>query len=284
MGRLHDQMKRDLELKNYSPKTRACYLASVKSVVLHFHRSREQLSDQEIREYLHYLIHEKKASQSVISQAYSALKFLYETTLKRDWNGFRIPRAKMGKKLPVVLSLQEIQVILSATRNLKHRALLMTIYSAGLRVSEVVHLKVSDIDSQRMMIRVQQGKGEKDRYTLLARRTLEVLREYWRAYRPKDWLFPGQPAKGSLSVSAVQRIFEKVLDQAGIKKHATVHTLRHSFATHLLEAGTDLYHIQRLLGHTTPKTTAIYLHLSRKDLGGVSSPIDLLETTGKSTS
>ncbi len=283
MGRLHDQMKRDMELKNYSPKTRSCYLASVKSFALHFHRSPAELGDQEIREYLHYLIQEKKVSQSAISQSYSALKFFYETTLKRDWNGFRIPRVKMGKKLPVVLSLQEIQAILSAARNLKHRALLMTTYSAGLRVSEVVHLKVSDIDSQRMMIRVQQGKGEKDRYTLLARRTLEVLREYWRSYRPKDWLFPGQPAKGSLSVSAVQRIFEKVLDQAGIKKHATVHTLRHSFATHLLEAGTDLYHIQRLLGHTTPKTTAIYLHLSRKDLGGVSSPIDLLGGPGKLT-
>jgi integrase/recombinase XerD len=119
---------------------------------------------------------------------------------------------------------------------------------------------------------------------LLAQRTLEVLREYWRAYRPKEWLFPGQPAKGSLSVSSVQKVFEKILHEAGVKKHATVHTLRHSFATHLLEAGTDLYHIQRLLGHTTPKTTAIYLHLSRKDLGGVSSPIDLLEGTGKPTS
>ncbi len=283
MGRLRDQMKRDLELKNYSPKTRVCYLAAVKSFALHFHRSPDQLSEQEIREYLHYLIQEKKASQSVISQGYSALKFFYETTLKRDWNGFRIPRAKMGKRLPVVLSPQEIQAILSAARNLKHRALLMTIYSAGLRVSEGVHLKVSDIDSQRMVIRVRQGKGEKDRYTLLAQRTLEVLRDYWRAYRPKEWLFPGQPAKGSLSVSSVQKVFGEVLQKAGIKKHATVHTLRHSFATHLMEAGNDLYHIQHLLGHTTPKTTTIYLHLSRKDLGGVRSPIDFLERPGKPT-
>ncbi len=284
MGRLHDEMKRDLELKNYSPKTRSCYLASVKSYAVHFHRSPEQLGDEEIREYLHYLIQERKASQSSISQTYSALKFLYETTLKRDWNGFRIPRSKMGKRLPVVLSQQEIQAIFSATRNLKHRAILMTIYSAGLRVSEVVRLKVSDIDSQRMVIRVEQGKGAKDRYTLLGKRTLEVLRDYWRAYRPEDWLFPGQPAKGSLSVSSVQKVFEKVLHEAGINKPATVHTLRHSFATHLLEAGTDLYHIQRLLGHTTPKTTTIYFHLSRKDLGGVSSPIDHLEEPGKSPS
>jgi integrase/recombinase XerD len=190
---------------------------------------------------------------------------------------------QMGKRLPVVLSSQEVQAIFSATRNLKHRALLMTIYSAGLRVSEVVHLKVSDIDSQRMMIRVRQGKGQKDRYTLLAQRTLEVLREYWKEYRPQDWLFPGKPENEALSVSAVQRVFEKVLLQAGIKKPASVHTLRHSFATHLLEAGTDLYHIQRLLGHTSPKTTAIYLHLSRKNLGGVTSPLDLMERTGKST-
>ena len=283
MGRLHDQMKRDLELKNYSPKTRSCYLASVKGFALHFHRSPAELGDQEIREYLHYLIQEKKASQSVISQSYSALKFLYETTLKRDWNGLRIPRAKMGKKLPVVLSQQEIQAIFSATRNLKHRALLMTIYSAGLRVSEAVHLKVSDIDSQRMMIRVQQGKGDKDRYTLLAKRTLEVLREYWREYRPKDWLFYSHSFERPLSSRTVQVVLNRVLHQAGIKKPATVHTLRHSFATHLLEAGTDLYHIQHLLGHKSPKTTTIYLHLSRKDMVNVISPIDRWEKMGKLT-
>jgi site-specific recombinase XerD len=241
------------------------------------------LGDPEIRKYLHHLIQEKKACQSSISQAYSALKFFYETTLKRDWNGFRIPRVKMGKKLPVVLSREEIQAIFSATENLKHRALLMTIYSAGLRVSEVVHLKVSDLDSQRMVMRVQQGKGQKDRYTILSQRTLEVLRDYWREYRPQDWLFPGNPATEPLSVSAVQRVFGKVLLRAGIKKPASVHTLRHSFATHLLEDGTDLYHIQRLLGHTSPKTTTVYLHLSRRDLRSVTSPLDLMEGTGKPT-
>jgi site-specific recombinase XerD len=255
----------------------------MRSFALHFHRSPEELGEKEIRDYLHYLIQEKRASQSGVSQAYSALKFFYETTLKRDWNGFGIPRVQKGKKLPVVLSQQEIQVILSAIRNLKHRALLMTIYSAGLRLSEVVRLKVSDIDSQRMMIRVQQGKGQKDRYTLLAQRTLEVLRDYWKEYRPSGWLFPGKTAAEPLSVSSVQKVFEKVLLRAGVKKQASVHTLRHSFATHLLEAGTDLYHIQRLLGHTTPNTTAVYLHVSRKDLGGLISPIDLLGGIGKPT-
>jgi len=248
----------------------------MRSFALHFHRSPDEMGDPEIREYLHHLIQEKKASQSGISQAYSALKFFYETTLKRDWNGLRIPRVQMKRKLPVVLSLQEIQAIFAATANLKHRALLMTIYSAGLRVSEVVHLKVSDLDSQRMVIRVQQGKGEKDRYTLLAQRTLEVLREYWREYRPQGWLFPGKPETEPLSVSAVQRVFEKVLHQAGIKKPATVHTLRHSFATHMLENGVNIRVLQELLGHADVKTTEIYTHVMSRDVRSLCSPLDLL--------
>jgi len=283
MGRLHDQMKRDLELKNYSPKTRSCYLASVRSFALHFHRSPDELGDSEIREYLHYLLTDRKVSQSTMSQAYSGLKFFYETTLKRDWDGFRIPRVKMRKKLPVVLSQQEIQALFSVIKNLKHRAILMTIYSAGLRISEALHLRISDIDSQRMMMRIGHGKGDKDRYTLLAKRNLDILREYWREYRPLDWLFYGQSRERPLSIRAAEKVFDKAIHQAGIKKPATLHTLRHSFATHLLEAGTDLYHIQHLLGHQSPKTTTIYLHLSRRDLVKVISPIDLLEETGKLT-
>ncbi len=267
MGKLYEQMKVDLELRNLSPRTRSCYLTWVRSFALHFHRSPEGMGDPEVREYLHYLIEAKKVSQSAVNQAYSALKFFYETTLKRDWNGYRIPRAQKAKKLPVILSQQEIQRIFSAIGNLKHRAVLMTIYSAGLRLGEVVHLKVSDLDSERMTIRVRQGKGQKDRYTLLAQRTLDILREYWKEYRPQGWLFPGKPESEPLSVSAVQRVLEKALLRAGIQKAASVHTLRHSFATHLLEAGTDLIHIQRLLGHTSLRTTAVYLHLSRKDLG-----------------
>jgi site-specific recombinase XerD len=276
-------MKMDLELKNYSPKTKACYLACVKSFALHFGKSPEAMSDNEIREYLHYLIKEKSASQSAINQAYSALKFFYHTTLERDWNGLRIPRIKTRKKLPVVLSMQEIQAIFSVIRNLKHKTILITTYSAGLRLSEVAHLKISDIDSQRMMIRIQQGKGNKDRYTLLARRTLDILRDYWKMYRPFNWLFPGNLKDMPISGRTIQKVFEKSLHKTGIKKKATVHTLRHSFATHLLEAGTDLYHIQHLLGHTTAKTTAIYLHLSRKELARVISPIDLFEEPGNLT-
>ena len=284
MGRLHDQMKMDLELRDYSPKTTSCYLACVRGFALHFGQSPDIMGDTEIRDYLYYLIKEKKASQSAINQTYSALKFFYETTLERDWNGSKIPRVKMRKNLPVVLSHEEVQSILSATKNLKHKALLMTIYSAGLRLSEAAHLKISDIDSKRMMIRVCQGKGNKDRYTLLGKRTLDILGDYYREYRPHDWLFPGERAENPVSSRTIQKVFEKALHRAGIKKEATVHTLRHSFATHLLEAGTDLYHIQHLLGHTTAKTTAIYLHLSRKDLARVVSPIDLIEEPEKQIS
>ena len=283
MGRLYDQMKRDLELRNFSPHTRRTYLACVRRFALYFHRSPEELGDSEIREYLHYLIKERNVSQGAVTQAYGALKFFYETTLKRDWEGFRIPKGKMGRRLPIVLSQQEVEALFGAIKNLKHRAILMTIYSAGLRISEALHLKLSDIDSQRMTIRIEHGKGNKDRYTLLGKRNLDILREYWRKYHPKDWLFCNPSRKKPLSTNAVRRVFYKALRQAGIKKPAIVHTLRHSFATHLLEAGTDLYHIQHLLGHTNPKTTAVYLHLSRKELTKVTSPLDLLEEPEKPT-
>ncbi len=283
MGRLYDQMKRDLELRNFSPRTRTIYLAWVKRFALYFHRSPEELGDPEIRQYLHYLIKERNVSQGAVTQAYGALKFFYETTLKRDWEGFRIPKGKMGKRLPIVLSQQEVEALFGAIKNLKHRAILMTIYSAGLRIGEVLGLKTSDIDSQRMMIRIEHGKGNKDRYTLLGKRNLDILREYWRKYRPKDWLFCNPSHKKPLSSAAVRKVFNKALRQAGIKKPAMVHTLRHSFATHLLEAGTDLYHIQHLLGHTNPRTTAVYLHLSRKELTKVTSPLDLLKEPEKPT-
>jgi len=275
MGRLRERMKMDLELRGYSPRTRSCYLTCVRDFALHFGRSPEVMGEEEIRGYLHYLIYEKKASQSLVSQVYSALKFFYQTTLQRGWEMSKVPRLKVSKKLPVVLSQGEIRAIFSATRNLKHKAILMTIYSAGLRVSEAAHLKVSDIDSGRMMIRVEEGKGKKDRYTLLASGTLDILREYWRFYRPVGWLFSGSQPDKPISCSSIQKVFKRVLDKAGIEKRATVHTLRHSFATHLLEAGTDLYHIQHLLGH---KTAAIYLHVSQKELARIVSPLDLLES------
>lgn len=277
MGRLYDQMKMDLELKNFSPKTVSCYLACMVHFVRHYGRSPEEMGEEEIRNYLYFLMKQKKVSQSSINQAYSAMKFFYETTVQREWNGIKIPRLKNRKKLPVVLSKHEVHCLLESLDNLKHRAILATIYSGGLRVGEATRLKVSDIDSKRMMIRVQAGKGNKDRYTLLGNRALIDLRQYWMAYKPVDWLFPGSEPVNPISIASVQRVFKQALNRTGIKKKATVHTLRHSFATHLLESGTDLYYIQRFLGHTAASTTSIYLHITGKDLGRIKSPIDLLE-------
>lgn len=276
MGRLRDQMKMDMELKNYSLRTMETYLGCVRGFAAYYGKSPEAMDHDEVRNYLYYMLKEKKASQSAINQAYSALKFLYQTTLRREWDSLKIPRCKMRKRLPVVLSDQEVERLFSATRNLKHRAILMTIYSGGLRLGEATHLKVSDIDSERMTIKVR-GKGDKDRYTLLGRRTLEILRIYWKVHQPVDWLFPSRRLDQPLSHSTIQRAFKEALRRSGIKKPACVHSLRHSFATHLLEAGTDLYHIQRLLGHTTPSTTTVYLHVTRKDLTRIVSPIDLLQ-------
>ncbi len=276
MGKLRDQMEMDMRLRRFSPKTIACYLACMKGVAKHFRKSPAELGDEEIRAYLHHLMEERKVSQSVLVQTYSALKFFFEKTLQKQWNAFRIPRCKQRRKLPGVLAREEVESILSATRNLKHRAILMTIYSAGLRIGEVTRLKVSDIDSRRMMIRVNEGKGLKDRYTLLGERNLEMLRRYWKAYRPLEWLFPGRNASTPVSISGIQRVFKTSLAKAGIKKKASVHTLRHCFATHLLESGTDLYYIQRLLGHKSAGTTSVYLHITGKDIGKIKSPIDSL--------
>ena len=276
MGKLREQMKMDLKLKGYSPKTQTAYLGYMKKFVRYFGRSPAKMGEEEIREYLYHLITEKDLGDSSINSAYSALKFFYETTLGRDWNVAKIPRRKTEKRLPVVLDGSEIKQLLAVTANLKHRALLMITYSAGLRVSETAHLRVSDIDSKRMQLRVAQGKGKKDRYALLSPVTLNLLRDYWRQYRPFSWLFPGRSPERPISTRSIQKVFKDAKRKAGIKKPATVHTLRHSFATHLLEAGTDIYRVQKLMGHTTPKTTAIYIHLRRQDLLKVVSPLDSL--------
>jgi site-specific recombinase XerD len=186
----------------------------------------------------------------------------------------RYPKAK--KKLPVVLDLAEIKALLSVMENLKHRALLTITYSSGLRISEAACLKVTDIDSKRMMVRVQQGKGGKDRYSILSQTALELLRRYWRQYRPKEWLFEGQKEGTHICLTAIRQIFLEAKERAGITKPASPHTLRHSFATHLIEAGTSLHHVQLLLGHRSPTTTTVYLHVSKMNLSKVASPLDSL--------
>lgn len=274
MGILRERMAQDLRLRNYSPKTIKAYLFTVQQFAVHFRRSPRQLGEVELRQYLDYLLTEKQLAFSSVNIAYHALRFCYETTLQQEWNIGRLPRPRQAKQLPVVLSPQEVEMTLAQVRSPKQRAILTVMYSAGLRVGEAVQLCVEDIDSQRMTIRVRQGKGRRDRYTILAQRTLLLLREYWRRYRPRTWLFPGISQVKPLSTRSVQRAFQKGLRAAGIIKPASVHTLRHSFATHLLEQGTNLAHISRLLGHSRLQTTGIYLHISQQELGRVISPWD----------
>jgi integrase/recombinase XerD len=239
MGKLREQMKGDLELKGLSPNTQEIYLRQVSQFSHHFKRSPYHLGEKEIKEYLLYLIREKKVSTSTVNQCYHALKFLYAKTLNRSWVMARVPRVKSLKQLPVVLDREEVESLFSVTKNVKHRAILMLIYSSGLRLTEAARLKVTDIDSKRMLVRIKQGKGRKDRYTILSKTALEALREYWNQYRPTEYLFAGRFPGKPLTGRSIQRVLIKAKKLAGIKKPATVHTLRHSFATHLLEAGTD---------------------------------------------
>ena len=232
------------------------------------------MGEKEIKEYLLYILKEKKVSDGTFRQCRSALKFLYRTTMNRDWIVEKIPGPKSKRKLPNVLDLSEVQALFSATRSLKHKAILMVMYSSGLRISETAHLKVSDIDGKRMMVKVCYGKGGKERYTILSHTALECLRQYWRKYRPSEWLFSGRNKNIPIPVNTVRCIFKSVRKRAGITKPASPHTLRHSFATHLVEAGTDLHRVQLLLGHASPKTTTIYLHVSRGSLARVVSPLD----------
>ncbi|MDH4101633.1 MAG: tyrosine-type recombinase/integrase, partial [Nitrospirota bacterium] len=202
------------------------------------------------------------------------LKFFYKHTMKRDYVMEKILFPKAKKQLPVVLDLKEVNALFSVTTNLKHKAILMMAYSSGLRVSEAARLKVSDIDSKRMMVRVRDGKGGKDRYSILSHAALECLRCYWKKYHPREWLFEGMDKDKPISTSSIRYMFNNAKKRSGLKKPATVHTLRHSFATHLIEAGTSLHHVQLLLGHRSPTTTTVYLHVSRVNLAQVASPLD----------
>ena len=276
MSELRNQMQIDMEIRGYSPVTIKYYLAHVSNFAKHFNKSPDLLGDKEIREYLHYCIMEKHLSEGSVNTIHSALKFFYTKTLDREWRSEKLSRIKERRRLPVVLSQSEVKAILDITANLKHKTILTTVYAAGLRVSEAAKLKVSDIDSSNMQIIIREGKGKKDRYTLLSELNLQLLREYWKRYTPRTFLFPGKCPTGPITARSIQRIFENAKNKAGIKKDASVHTLRHSFATHLLEAGTDICYIQRLMGHTSIQTTAIYLHLRRMDLLNIKSPLETL--------
>jgi site-specific recombinase XerD len=284
MGKLRDQMSQEMVLRGFSPETQKTYLHWVQDFVRYTGTSPETTGSEQIRGYLHHLLDIRGLSSTSSQQAYSALKFFYQGVLGRNWTALSIPRAKRPKHLPVVLSVEEVHRLLKAVQSQKYRMVLLVIYSAGLRLSEALKLKVSDIDSDQMMIRVVSGKGQKDRYTVLAKETLSQLRVYWRLYRPIDWLFPGSNPSHYLSPSSVQKVFNRAKVAAHITKYGHVHSLRHSFATHLLASGTDIFYIQRLLGHADLKTTLVYLHVSSRDVARVTSPIDRHVPTDPTTS
>lgn len=273
MSTLREQMQADLQLRGITPRTQKDYLREVSNLAKYFNKSPEELGEKEIKEYLVHLLKDGKISGGTYRYYVSGIKFFYRTTLKREEVVDAIQYPKCKRKLPAVLDLFEVESLFSVTTNLKHKAILMITYSSGLRISEAAHLKITDIDSKRMMVWVQQGKGGKDRYTILSQTALECLREYWRKYHPKEWLFEGN--KGThISISSIRQIFWDAKKRAGITKPASPHTLRHSFATHLIEAGTGLHHVQLLLGHRSPTTTTLYLHVSRLNLAQVTSPLD----------
>lgn len=276
MGKLRERMERDLELRGFSPSSRKAYLYRIRALARYFGRSPDQLRPEDIQRYQLFLTRERKVAWSTYNQAASALRFFYGVTLGKEWAIQEIRYQKSGRRLPVVLSREEICRVLDAVKKLKHRAILMTIYAAGLRVSEALQLRIRDIDSQRMTLRVDQGKARQDRYVMLSPRLLVVLREYWKLERPHYWLFPGQNPQRPLTRAAVHKMFHRARLRAGIIKRVSVHGLRHSFATHLLESGVHLRVVQLLLGHRSLRSTQIYTHVSREDLRDTPSPLDLL--------
>jgi integrase/recombinase XerD len=277
VSELRTRMIDDMTLRGMAAKTQDAYQRAVSGLAAHYHRSPERITDREVQAYLLHLMRERKLSWSSCNVAVYGLRFFYHQTLGREKTTFHIPGPRKPSKLPEILSRQEVARLFTHTGLPRHRVLLMTAYAAGLRVSELVHLRVRDIDSDRMMIRVEQGKGAQDRYTVLSPRLLEELRRYWRLERPAPWLFPRRRAARPMNYTTAERTYIAAKQRAGIAKAGNIHALRHAFATHLLEAGTDLHTIQRLLGHRHISSTTRYLHLARKDVTDRSSPLDLLD-------
>jgi site-specific recombinase XerD len=277
MTQLRKRMVEDMQVRNFSVNTQKSYTYQIAQYARHFAKSPEELSPEDIRTYQVYLTNEKKLTPQSVSIAVSALRFLYITTLHRDWNiEEMIPAPKCPQTLPVVLSPEEVLTFFGHIGNLKHKTVLMTCYAAGLRISEAVSLKPTHIDSQRMVIRVEQGKNRKDRYVMLSERLLEILRHWWRVAKPKNWLFPGKIPGQHITRFAVGESCREAQKRSGLSKPVTPHLLRHGFAVHLLESGTDLRTIQLLMGHRSLSTTARYLRIATSKVCATKSPLDLL--------
>jgi len=266
----------DMQLHRLAPGTQALYLREVASLATYYGRSPDQLTSDEMRAYLYHLLVERRLAWRTCNVTAAAIRFFYVETLGWSMAQLHLPPRTDRQRLPRVLSAEELQRLFRAARHPKHRALLMTTYAAGLRGSEVVRLQVTDIESERRCIRVNQGKGNKDRYTLLSTRLLTELRAYWKLFRPPRWLFPGRLLTEPMPRGTARKIYERTRQRAQLQRGASIHSLRHSFATHLLDAGVDPRTIQGLLGHRALTTTVRYLQVSRQHLGTVRSPFDLL--------
>ncbi len=268
------EMVKRMRLKGCSQKTVKAYTGHVKRLAKYYGKPVDQLDSVQVEEYLLSLVQDAGYAASSVNQAEAALKFLYREVLRQCEVVVNLPRMKQEKKLPDILTKQEVRQIISSVRNLKHRSMLAMAYSSGLRVGEVVRLTIKDVDSKRMLLHVRQSKGKKDRYTVLSAKALALLRDYARQYKPTEWLFEGaQPGK-HISERAAQKVFEGACKKVGVIKDVSIHSLRHAFATHLLENGTDLRYIQELLGHSSPKTTEVYLHVTVSHISGIESPLD----------
>ena len=279
MTELRRRMDDDMLARGFADRTRESYLWAVTGLARFYRRSPDQITDEEVQAYLIHLIRVRQRSWSTCNVAMNGLRFFYHTTLKRNRTTFTIPTPRQSGKLPMVLSREEVQRLLTHATNQRHRTMLMTTYAAGLRLSEVLHLRVRHIDAARMTIRVEQGKGGQDRDTVLSPRLLDVLRAYWKVERPADWLFPARsrgPAR-PMDPSSLQKAYHTAKRRAGLTKPGGIHTLRHCFATHLLESGVDLHTIQRLLGHGHLSSTTRYFQLTRHTQTGPGSPLDLLD-------
>ena len=270
-----EQVVYEMQLRNYSVRTIESYSKLLTKVEKNLELPLDKIGVEQFKSYLHQRIMQDEVSTSMVNQLISAYKILQVDVLKRDWQTITLKRPRREKKLPVVLSVEEVQRMILSTKNLKHRALIMLVYSAGLRRQEAQMIKAADIDSSRMQVRVVQGKGKKDRYTILSTKALEMLRQYYKMERPSKYLFESQGKKGQiLSDTTLNNIVKKSAAKAGIRKNISFHTLRHCFATHLLESGVNIRLIQQFMGHTSIKTTTIYLHLANINPASVLSPID----------
>jgi len=275
MSELRIRMIRDMTVRGFAPRTHTAYIAAVVKLAKHYRRSPDQLTNDEVQAYLAQLIQHRKLSWSTCSQAANAFRFLYHVTLGHPRTDFHVPLPKQPQKLPELLSREDIWRLLNACTQPRHRLLLATTYAAGLRVSEVVALKVSDLDADRMTVRVAQGKGAKDRYVPLATRLLQDWRAYWQTAPPRVWLFPNRQSTRPIDITVAQKIYTMAKPRAGIPKQGGIHALRHAYATHLLEAGKDLQAVQYQLGHRHLSTTMRYFHLTQGRLLATGSPFDL---------